>query len=505
MLTETVQPHHMGSICGEYRKAGFRLQTMIATDERSHAGAFTLRYVFFHDAQRERVIVQSQLPSDDLTYQSATPFVPTANWYEREAYDLLGLVPVGHPSPEPLVLHGSRLANLFPLRKDFPLAGILPEVERTLAGVELPDGAFEVPVGPIHAGVIEPGHFRFLQRGESVESLTTTLFYTHRGLEKRAEGLSPTDGLALVEQTCGVCSVSHSLSYSQAVESLARIRIPERARFIRVVIAEMERLYNHIGDIGNICAGVGFSYGSMQGGRLKEILQRLNDKVTGHRYLRGMIAVGGVHRDLTSSMKTQIASEVQSVMQDFAGVVDALLSHEIVCDRFRNTGILSSATAIQLGVVGLAARASGQSLDSRVQQPYAGYTDLTVQVPTFPQGDVMARVLQRIQESYVSADLISQALSRLAKCAAVTVPADLCTPLQKLEPYAYGIGVSESPRGENVHFVMIGPTGGIERLRIRSASYANWPAVPDAVPGNLIADFPLINKSFELCYACCDR
>lgn len=505
MRVEIMKPEQVGLVCGRYATDGFRLQTMVGADERVQSGGFVLRYVFFHDERKEQVECRTFLPPDQPFYTSATPAVPAADWYEREAYDLLGLQPVGHPHPAPLALHGVRYEGAFPLRKDFPVDGVLPPVRRVLEQTILPDGYFEVPVGPIHAGVIEPGHFRFRMKGEEVESLTATLFYTHRGLEKRAEGMTLQEGIRLAEQACGVCSVSHGLSYAQAIESLAHMRIPERAKWIRVVLAEMERLYNHVGDIGNICAGIGFSFGAMQGGRLKEILQQLNDEVTGHRYLRGMIAVGGVSRDLDRGTGEHIRSVVSQVTQEFSGVVDVLLSHEITCDRFRNTGVLSLETVRQLGVVGPAARASGRKQDARADLPYAGYAEENIAVPTYPQGDVMARVEQRIAEAFTSAALIARVLHRLENVKPATDSSRLCAPIPSIEPYQYGIGVSESPRGENVHFVMAGQDGTIERLRIRSASYANWPAISHAAPGNIIADFPLINKSFELCYACCDR
>ncbi|MCY0876420.1 MAG: NADH-quinone oxidoreductase subunit C [Firmicutes bacterium] len=506
MRTETINPTQVGMTCAGYVEDGFRLQTMVAADERATKGVYTLRYLFFNDDERQGREVYTELSPDNPTFTSATPLVPAANWYEREAYDLLGLVPVGHPDPRPLILHGDRLAEVYPLRKDFPVDGVLPAVERTMTELHLPEGMFEVPVGPIHAGVIEPGHFRFQMRGETVHALSTTLFYTHRGLEKRAENMSLSDGLALVEQTCGVCSLSHALSYAQAVESLAQVAVPEQARYIRVVWAEMERLYNHIGDVGNICAGIGFSFGTMQAGRLKEYLQRLQARLTGHRYLRGVLKVGGVQQSLTADQSHQLMHGVQAIMAEFAEVADAILSHETACDRFRMTGVLSESAVRSWGAVGPTARASGVARDARLQQAHAAYADLFPDtIPTFVQGDVMARLLQRIEETQISAKLIAQAISHLTTIRETSATTDLYTPLPSVEPYATGIGVSESPRGENVHFVMAGAHGQIERLRIRSASYANWPAVPEAVPGNLIADFPLINKSFELCYACCDR
>jgi len=514
MTEMTCGPHEIAHLCQTYASQGFRLQTMIATDERQIRGAYVLRYVFIHDATCQGVVLETTVPHDSPHYTSVTAKVPAANWYEREAQDLLGLVPDGHPEPLPLVLHGELAAasNPYPLRKDVDRAVTLPPVSRSLsiqARPQRPDGEFEVPVGPIHAGVIEPGHFRFHVRGEDVESVDVTLFYTHRGLEKCAEGLTFGEGLAVAEQACGVCSASHGAAFAQAVEAICDAQIPERAMWIRLLVLELERLYNHIGDVGNICAGIGFSFGVMQAGILKEKLQRHNALITGHRFLRNMIAIGGVARDVPSDVAVRTGHAVQETMSAFSDLVTVLLSHEIVCDRFRQTGILTADVVRQYGVIGPAARASGYLADARLTQPSGAYRDNEVQaileVPTFPEGDVMARVSQRIEETYISAKLIGLAVAKLHSLRTTASVAALTTPMVTPAPYQWALGVTESPRGENVHFVMAGPNGTIDRLRIRSASYANWPAVAKAVPGNIIADFPLINKSFELCYACCDR
>lgn len=504
MIIETVTPSAVGQTCGAYAALGYRLQTMVGTDERAQSGAYVLRYVLVDDAARTAVECRVNIPADEPSYSSATPHLPAANWYEREVNDLLGVRPIGHPQLQPLVLHGERLIGQYPLRKDFDVATALPPVVRTGKPAILPDGFFEVPVGPIHAGVIEPGHFRFTAQGEIVHALRADLFYTHRGLEKRAEGMRLEDGLQVAEQACGVCSVSHALSYAQAVESLAGLAIPEKAVWIRVALAELERLYNHVGDVGNICNGIGFSFGAMQGARLKEQLQQLNHNLVGHRFLRGAVLVGGAARDLGGAQRDQIRSALERLTPQFASLVDVILGHEIVCDRLRGVGILAQETARQLGVVGPAVRACGIGMDARVDAPYGGYARLGVAVPTYPQGDVMARLEQRIAEFFVSVSLIKESLLRLEAFAPQQAAA-MRVPLPPVEPFSCAIGISESPRGENVHFVMAGEHGVVERLRIRSASYANWPAVAFAATGDLIADFPLINKSFELCYACCDR
>lgn len=504
-ITETVVEHRdLLDTCKKYLEAGFRLLTMVGTDERAESGQYVLRYYFAHDTDSTIMLLMANIPEQDPTYPSVSAVVSAAQWYEREVYDLLGIEPLGHPDVRPLVLHGQRL-SVYPLRRDYPIDRPLPEVIRDIRAPELKEGQFIVPVGPIHAGVIEPGHFRLLVEGENVESLDAQLFYTHRGLEKKAEGMRVDEAMTLVEQTCGVCSVSHALAYAQAVETLAQIEIPSLAKWTRTLLAEMERLYNHVGDIGNLCAGIGFSFGTMQGARLKEQLQQLNDDVTGHRYLRGMVVVGGVAKAINHALLERIDVTVSAVVQEVGVITSVMLSDEIVCDRLLQTGILHRDIVEKLSVVGPAARASGVGRDVRLNFPYAAYGELLWSVPVFHAGDVMARLQQRIAEVTESAKLIEQIIARLFSFGNNPVSIALVKKLPPIQPGSYTIGMSESARGENVHFVMIGVDQQIARLRIRSASYANWPAVPYAVPGNIIPDFPLINKSFELCYACCDR
>ncbi|MCY0870545.1 MAG: nickel-dependent hydrogenase large subunit, partial [Firmicutes bacterium] len=357
----------------------------------------------------------------------------------------------------------------------------------------------------IHAGIIEPGHFRFRVHGEEVEHVQMTLFYTHRGLEKRCEGEHATAAVAYVEQACGMCTVSHAWSYAQAVETILGLTVPVYAELVRMLVAELERLYNHVGDIGNVCAGVGFAAGVMQGAALKERLVRLNQVVTGHRYLRGVVMVGGVARPLEAAALGRTRFVVSEVARACARLIEVLFHHEIFCERMRGTGVLSSEDVRRGGVVGLAARASGKLLDARRCPGYGLYGEFEFSIPTQSAGDVMARVQQRAAEVVSTAHLLDKIVDRLTGLCPEPIAAPGPATVPHCQPGAWAMGVTESARGENVHFVQAGRDNSVDRLRIRSASYANWPVVASAVSGAVIADFPLINKSFELCYACCDR
>ncbi|MDO8689003.1 MAG: NADH-quinone oxidoreductase subunit C [Dehalococcoidia bacterium] len=474
------------------------LSTMVGLDDRERTGRFRLVYVF--SIKGTWLSVETEIDPERPSFPSVTRRLPSAHWYEREVQDLLGLTPEGHPDPRRLILHDDWPKGVYPLRKDFDPAVPVPRVDgpkhrfHHLRG----EGIVQIPVGPIHAGVIEPGHFRFAAVGEVVLHLESRLFYSHRGIEKLAEGKRFDHVLQIAERVCGACSLSHAVAYCQAIESIAGVAIPPRAAALRSLFLELERLYNHAGDLGNLCAGVGFAVGTSQGGRLKEDLMRLNERLTGHRFLRGVCRIGGVRRDLEAVKLQDVAETLERVEAEFREFVDLIMGNDSFADRMTGTGVVPYQAARDLGAVGVAARASGVDRDARRDHPYAAYGGLQVKVPVRKKGDVRSRAEVRVDESLASFSLCSDLISKLPDG-----PLDI--EIGDLPAYRTGIGVTESPRGENVHWVRTGPGGTIDRYRIRSASFCNWPIVALSVPGNMVPDFPLINKSFELCYSCLDR
>ncbi|WP_418790846.1 NADH-quinone oxidoreductase subunit C [Phosphitispora sp. TUW77] len=478
---------------------GFSLIQLTATDERTINGSFMLYYTFACYLDKFIVVIRTSVGEDDPVFPSITKDVPAAHWYEREIKDLFGLKPEGHPDNRRLVLHKDWPQNLFPMRRDFKPDSEVPRHEGHFSFDKVEgEGVIQIPVGPIHAGIIEPGHFRFSAVGENVINLEARFFYTHRGMEKLCEGTTPNHGLLIAERICGACSLSHSTAFCQAVEKLANTKVPDRANFIRTIGLELERLYNHIGDVGNICAGTGFAFGTMHGARLKEEIMRLNERVFGSRFLRGINIPGGVRRDIRENDCEAILSTLRDVEKDFRELTDILLSTESYLDRCEGTGILQQQTALDLHAVGPAARAAGINRDTRRDHPYVAYDRVFFGVPVYKEGDVLARFKIRIDETFESMGIIRQALELM--------PAgEIWESLGEMAPFCYAVGITESARGENVHFVMSGEDGTIFRHMVRSASYCNWPVVPSTVPGNIVPDFPLINKSFELCYSCLDR
>jgi Ni,Fe-hydrogenase III large subunit/Ni,Fe-hydrogenase III component G len=497
-----VAPERLPAACEAVtRRLNARLATMVGEDDRAASGSFRLSYIFA-TADGIWLTVEAAISRETAAFPSVTPVVTAAHWYEREVQDLLGLRPVAHPDPRRLVLHDDWPDGVYPLRKDFDPAIPVPRVAGTsyrfhhLHG----EGILEVPVGPIHAGVIEPGHFRFAAVGEAILHLETRLFYTHRGIEKLAEGKSAAHVLQLAERICGACSCSHAVAYCQAVELLAQATIPPRAAALRTIFLELERLYNHLGDLGNICAGIGFAVGASFGARLKEDLQRLNERLVGNRFLHGACRLGGVRHDLERDDLSDLDRTLNRVAMEFHDFIGLLMGSDTVVERLTGTGVLATETARALGAVGVAARASGLDLDCRRDRPHAFYNHLpqAVPVPVRTEGDAMARTLIRMDEAIAAFTLIRATLANL--------PAGpIATDLGPIPGDRAAFSATESPRGENVHWVRTAPDGTIARYRVRSASYPNWPAVAAAVPGNMVPDFPLINKSFELCYACLDR
>lgn len=477
------------------------LTAMFANDERSLNGSMAIYCIFADNRSGQYYVLKGLLESGQWEFPSLAAILPAASWYEREIHDLFGIKPIGHPDLRPLVLHENWPNGVYPLRKDFDIGITVPEAEKEypVPGVE-GEGVFEVPVGPIHAGIIEPGHFRFSQAGENIINLEAKLFFTHRGIEKAVEGLPVDKAFYQIERICGACTAANALSFAQAVENIAGLEIHPRALYIRVLAGELERLYNHVGDIGNLCAGVGFAVGVSNGSRVKELLMRLNEQIAGNRFLRGIIALGGVNTDITDNIMRKIEDALVIVETDFKELLDILQNSGAFLNRINTTGVLSKQAALNLSAVGIAARASGVNIDLRRDFPYCIYSKLDFKVPVYTEGDVAARLWVRADEVFQTVSIIRQVLADMpdsSNCLKAELP--------PLKPFASGFGWSESARGSNIHWLMTGKNNTIYRLFVRSASYPNWPALAVAVPGNIIPDFPLINKSFELCYACTDR
>jgi Ni,Fe-hydrogenase III large subunit len=388
---------------------------------------------------------------------------PAAVWPEREAHDLYGIEFEGHDPMRPLIDHvEGRTSWQVPVRGH---------------------GSHDVAVGPIHAGVIESGHFRFHVVGERILHLDLRLFYKHRGLERAAEGTQIEFGIVYAHRACAACAVSNSIAYARAAERVLGIEETGDMARSRSLLLELERLYNHLHDLSAICAGVGFAAGAMAFAALKERAQRLNDELFGHRFLFGTVAVG-------QSVLIRVGSaarEVDAIIGDEATVWKEMLFNASVQDRLAGAGVLNHASAVKLGAVGPTARAAGVAIDAR--------SDVEPAVPANASGDAAARAEVRHLELQATGLRLRKLLGADLKESRAEAHGD---------GDSVGIGRVESPRGETV-CCLEAKDGAVTRFHLRTASYRNWPALAEAVAGNILPEFPLINKSFELCYACADR
>jgi Ni,Fe-hydrogenase III large subunit/Ni,Fe-hydrogenase III component G len=383
-----------------YKNCEAILRAIFATDERQIDGTFKIYAVFSVPGKDEFSIIFISLAEDDLSFPSITNNIPAAHWYEREIHDMFGLVPEGLPDLRRLIFHDSFPPDSYPLRKDWSVKesdlrewgeGMIIKQPYTFMEVE-GEGITEIPVGPVHAGIIEPGHFRFSTVGETIFFLEPKLFYTHKGTEKHFETLGFFEGVRLAERVSGTSSFSYSAAYCMAVEKMAGIVLTEKAKAVRTLLLELERLYNHIGDIGNMCAGTGLAVGYAKGAVIKEQLMQLNEGLTGSRYLRGINTIGGVSRDIFLK-KDHVLTVLDAVTKEYKSFMKLLLGAVSHMERLENTGRLSKDIAVRLGVTGVAARASGINDDIRKSHPHLLYDRLHFEMHTTSKGDVFARMM----------------------------------------------------------------------------------------------------------------
>ena len=470
-------------------------QFLAAADTRDRSGDFTLACAFAPPALRPRALALVSVDAAAARFPSLATRSFAASRFEREIRDLFGLTPRGHPDPRRLALHQFWPEGYHPLRRDVVARDDFrdeaqPFPFRRVEG----EGIFEVTVGPVHAGIIEPGHFRFSADGETIVNLETRLGFVHKGTEKLFEGLALDRAPALAERISGDTSVGHALAYCQALEALAGCTVPPRAGRLRVVLLELERIYNHVGDVGMIVNDTGFAFGHAHCLRIREELLRLNERLTGHRLLRGAVVPGGVTGPITTARVAEAATTVESLVADFAAIVRLCLDNTTVLERLQGTGQLTEQTATEMQVVGLVGRASGIDADLRRDAPFAAYGETGVHVSVYGTGDVWARTMVRLDEAREAARLVREAM-RLDDRGAVRAP------IPPLTAGAHAFGLVEAWRGPIWHWVLADGPASLGRVKVVDPSFRNWPALEYAVLKNIVPDFPLCNKSFNLSYS----
>ena len=432
------------------------------------------------------------LACPDGTFPSVGRLHAPAIRLERTVRDLFGLMPQDAPDLRPWLDHGRWGVR-------HPLGGKrrAPAPAESYDYAFLPakgEGLHQVPVGPVHAGVIEPGHFRFTVNGETVVRLEARLGYTHKGIEGLMQGATLARAVTLAGHVSGDSTVAYALAFSRAAEAALGLGVPARAHHLRALMAELERLANHLGDIGAICNDAAFSLMLAHCAVLRERTLRAADAAFGHRLMRGLVVPGGVAKDLSAEGVAAIRALAAEVRAKFPKLVELYDNTTSLQDRTVATGTLTFELARRFGAGGYVGRASGRDFDARRAFAYPPYERLSFEVPVFEEGDVNARVWVRIREVEESLSLIGQLLGSLPE-------GPVATEAMPVGEAREGIAVVEGFRGDVLAWLRLDADGTVGRCHLRDPSWFQWPVIEAAVEGNIVADFPLCNKSFNCSYS----
>jgi Ni,Fe-hydrogenase III large subunit len=425
---------------------------------------------------------------EDRRFPSVGRLHPPAIRLERAIRDLWGLEPEGLADTRPWLDHGRWPPSRAPDACRVPAAYVFLPAEG--------ESLHQIPVGPVHAGIIEPGHFRFTANGEAVVRLEARLGYVHKGIERLMEGAPLARAASLAGRVSGDSTVAYALAFARAVEAAQGIDVPPGAVWLRALMAELERLANHLGDIGAVCNDAAFAMMHAQCGHLREQVLRVVDRCFGHRLMMDCVVPGGVERNLPGDGKALVQTLLAEIRRRFPELIELYDNTASLQDRTVGTGILSPTLARQYGCGGYVGRASGRDFDARRTPGYPPYDQLRFEVPVRGEGDVDARVWLRIREVEQSVALIGQILEQLPAGPISHLPA-LSSAGQSRE----GMALVEGFRGDVLVWVRIGADGSVERCHLRDPSWFQWPLLEAAIEGNIVADFPLCNKSFNCSYS----
>jgi Ni,Fe-hydrogenase III large subunit/Ni,Fe-hydrogenase III component G len=470
-----------------------RIVALWGADNSDRGGGFSVLTAY---ALKEGIAVL-ELPVAErvAAYQDIATVFPAAGRMQRALADLLGIVAEGASDARPWLRHGAWKPGEFPLRRNFDPGAARENTPENYAFVRVEgDGVHEIPVGPVHAGIIEPGHFRFSVVGEKVLRLEERLGYTHKGADKRFEDFAVLDGHRLAGRISGDSTVAYAWAYAQAAESAFGFSAPPRARWLRGLMLERERIANHLGDLGALGNDGGLAFAFSQFMRLKEDWLRLNADIFGHRFMMDRIRPGGVDADIDAAQRSAILRQAEAIAAEVKALHDIFDEHSGLQDRFITAGRVTPELARELGLCGLAGRASGQPFDLRCDLPCAPYSDLAPKKIVHSAGDVATRVRVRFEEIEESLRLMTAIVEKLPAGPLHAAP-------HEVRANAFGIGWIEGWRGEVFVALETGEGGRIRRCHAHDPSWQSWPVLEHAVIGNIVPDFPLINKSFNLSYS----
>ncbi len=436
-----------------------------------NAGADRVRlYVILSDPEISEILAGSCLFDRGGSYESLTPMLPRFNMYEREFFEQYGIIPAGHP-------------RLQPVRNTDEYVYLRRQGE----------DSHEVAVGPVHAGIIEPGHFRFICEGEKVMNLEIGLGYQHRGVEKMIESAGPWKAAILAESISGDTVCGHSAAYCQAIEALSGAEVSRRSHAIRAIAIEMERMAMHAYGLASISNDIAFLMGSAVFGANRTTIINTSLLISGSRLGRGLIVPGGVAFDINSEKAKTIKANIGDACSKIGQMAEEMFSSASVMSRLQETGVVTKADAMAHGLTGFAARASGIAIDARADHPYGAYIEYPVTKITLGSGDVFARTCLRNMEIEQSLKLVNEMCENLPQ-------GRLLDRADVLMPEAMAISCVEGWRGPVVHAAITDSKGNLRRYKIKDPSFDNWTGLALAVRGNGISDFPLCNKSFDLSY-----
>ncbi len=495
-----VTPRQWRDAPGFVRNRNGRLVALWGTDRRTRDGRFGIAAVY----ATAKGFVWLDLPIDAAGHATergfpqypdlAADFAPAARM-QRAVADLTGIRAESPPEHRPWLRHAAWPETYFPLRHEARGDERFTAQDEPYEFVAVEgDGVHEIAVGPVHAGIIEPGHFRFSVVGEKVLRLEERLGYAHKGIEKRFEGMDVAAGARLAARVSGDTTVAYGWAYCMAAESLCATEVPPRARWLRALALERERIANHLGDLGALGNDAAFAFGFAQFSRLRETWLRRNREIFGHRLCMDWIVPGGVAGDVPASTLTQLRDDCAALDGEVHRLQSIYDEHAGLQDRFVGTGRVDRELAARLQCTGMAARASGLGTDLRAALPVAPYDRLGVQVVQAPGGDVAARVAVRFADIYESLRLLGD-IARDIPDGAIRAHAGAAA------PDSFAAGAVEGWRGEVFVAIESDARGRIQRAHCHDPSWQNWPVLEHAIMGNIVADFPLINKSFNLSYA----
>jgi Ni,Fe-hydrogenase III large subunit/Ni,Fe-hydrogenase III component G len=491
----SVRPENFNLMCtAMHKKFKSPVKMLFAEDSRQQDNVYSIYAVFLSSEYRKWLLVRTDISKDAARFTSLAKDMYSASLFEREIYEMFGIEPVGNPDLRRRALHEEVWPQgVFPLRKDFKKNEVdsREKGEYQFSRIE-GEGVFEVPVGPVHAGIIGPGHFRFSAAGEPIINLEIRLGFTHKGVEKLFEGVQAVDAVRISECISGDTACAYSMAFCQAVERIYAVSVPRYALLLRGVFLELERMYNHVADIGGMATDVGFSFPAMYAALIKENILSLNETLTGSRYLKGINKVGGVSGELKKNGKSLIADALDTIEKDCNELRAMLLSTVSFMDRVDTAGILRKKTAEDLGISGVAARASGIAHDLRKIFPGI-YDSVKFKPAKQEEGDCLARLHVRCAEFFESIQLIKQFLAQLEGATGFYT--------QPVAAQGFGMGYVEAWRGPVLYWIKLDKAGIIQRCKIVDPSFLNWQGLSFAVLGNIIPDFPLCNKSFNLSYS----